>query len=103
MIHFDYCSALVSGACSCEPPEPAPIRQTVTRVYTEEKARKCHFLSVLASPNSDDMALCGEEPEALMWFGTGSQEEIEKAARMVVCRECKRIHLQVIEVRREES
>lgn len=79
------------------------VRIMITRVYTSEKARKCHFLPVLASPNSDDMALCGEEPEALMWFGTGSHEEIKKAARLTVCRECKRIHLQVIEARREES
>jgi hypothetical protein len=103
MIHFDYCSALVNGACSCEPPEPAPIRQTVTRVYDGPKARTCHFLPVLASPNSDDMALCGTEPEALMWHGTGNQEEIDKASRMTVCRECKRVHLRVIEARREES
>lgn len=79
------------------------VRIMITRVYDGAKARKCHFLPVLASPNSDDMALCGEEPEALMWHGTGNQEEIEKAAHMTVCRECKRIHLQIIEARRDES
>lgn len=75
----------------------------ITRVFDGPKARECHFLPVLASPNSDDMALCGTEPEALMWFGTGNQEEIEKAARMKVCRECKRVHDMAMKARREES
>lgn len=79
------------------------VRVMITRVFDGPKARKCHFLPVLSSPNSDDMALCGTEPEALMWFGTGNQEEIEKAARLTICRECKRIHLSIIEVRRDES
>lgn len=63
-----------------------------TRVYLPQ-GRVAHLLQPDASPNSHYPSLCGIAPAYYTpgWFGTGSQDEHEKAAAMASCINCQRI------------
>lgn len=60
-----------------------------TRVY-KERGWVAHLLPELSSPNSWETALCGVEPGWNMWYGTGSQTEIDKVTILPTCRNCER-------------
>lgn len=58
----------------------------VTRVYIEA-GTVAHFID--GSPNSTDTeALCGRTSWPGLWHGTGTQEELERAADLRVCSPC---------------
>lgn len=59
-----------------------------TRVYTPG-GRVAHALDSLSSPNdARSEALCGRTSFPSTWHGTGSQDEIEKAADLKMCGQC---------------
>ncbi len=61
-----------------------------TRVYTGPHGRVAHLLPPLASPNSNDAALCGKDlPEGRFWHGTGGIWEERHAARLPLCGGCR--------------
>lgn len=63
----------------------------LTRVFTEG-GTVAHFLDYNQSPNETEAyALCGRTCWPAMWHGTGSQEEEERAADMVVCSRCQAV------------
>lgn len=61
-----------------------------TLVYLR-RGSVAHELPELASPNSFDNSLCGLNPWPDFWHGTGSQTEIERAASLSRCLNCKRV------------
>lgn len=63
----------------------------VTVVYTEG-GTVAHYLDSLCSPNSPEHeALCGRTPWPELWFGTGNQEEEERAADLRMCPRCESV------------
>ncbi len=38
------------------------------------------------------LALCHHDTNILQWFGTGNQGEYDRAERLPLCSDCKRIH-----------
>lgn len=58
-----------------------------TRVYTEG-GTVSHLLDGLRSPNTYKEAICGRSPWPSLWFGTGTQEEEEKAQDLKTCISC---------------
>lgn len=58
-----------------------------TRVYTEG-GTVSHLLDELLSPNSHTEAICGRSPWPSLWFGTGTQDEEEKAQELKTCISC---------------
>ncbi len=60
-----------------------------TLVYVRD-GKVAHRLSELASVNSFDAALCGTLPGREFWYGTGSQDEIDRAAALPRCIRCER-------------
>lgn len=62
-----------------------------TRVYTEG-GTVAHLLSWNASPNDPGAeALCGRSVWPGYWWGTGSQEEHERALDMRLCAKCEQV------------
>lgn len=58
-------------------------------VYTEG-GKIAHVLPDWASPNNRaEEALCGRSPWPGYWFGTGTQDEYEKARDLRLCVACK--------------
>lgn len=63
----------------------------MTLVY-RRRGWVAHVLPESSSPNSGDAALCGVTPGFEFWYGTGSQNEIEKAGLILPkCRNCRRV------------
>lgn len=62
--------------------------EDTTRVYIPG-GKRAHLLQPLSSPNSNDAALCGFEPFEF-WYGTGTQEEMDKASTKPLCKRCER-------------
>lgn len=58
------------------------------RVFTSQWGRAAHLLHCSDSPDSSQPAACGKRP-LNEWWGTGTQGEYERAARMPLCRECR--------------
>ncbi len=62
-----------------------------TRVYTEG-GMVAHILDYLSSPNDRAAeALCGRLPFPRFWFGTGTQDEEERAADLRLCLTCRSV------------
>jgi hypothetical protein len=58
------------------------------RVYTEG-GTVAHLLDDLQSPNDRSAeALCGRNPWPGYWFGSGTQDEEERAADLRICSAC---------------
>lgn len=66
---------------------PHPLNDDDTLVYTEG-GTKTHVLKPLASPNTYADALCGRSSWPLLWMGTGSQVEWERAREQPLCVSC---------------
>lgn len=67
------------------------IREQMHQVYTLT-GRRTHYLTGRSSPSDTASAsLCGVSPWPMAWFGTGSQDEFEKAAAMPFCSKCARL------------
>ena len=62
------------------------------RVYTEG-GTVAHFIDgLLSSPNDvEQEAFCGRTSWPGLWFGTGSQEEEDSAAKLRLCAKCQTI------------
>lgn len=61
-----------------------------TLVYTDG-GTVVHLLDPLLSPNQPSSALCGRTPWPGLWLGTGSQEEHERAADLLICSPCRAV------------
>lgn len=59
----------------------------MTRVYMTGSA-VAHLLPWSASANDSGESLCGRSPWPGYWFGTGSQDEYEKANTLPLCMGC---------------
>jgi hypothetical protein len=57
------------------------------RRYSTPKATVAHAAAVY---RPDATARCGYRPHLAGWYGTGSQEEYEKAASLPLCKLCAR-------------
>lgn len=61
-----------------------------TLVYTEGGTVAHYIDAFLQSPNeSTAKAMCGRTPWPGYWFGTGSQDEEERAMGLEVCTPCR--------------
>lgn len=72
----------------------------ITLVFIEG-GTVAHVLDFLRSPNESTEALCGRTPWPGLWFGTGTQDEEERAADLTVCTVCQAVlnHRQNVLVR----
>ncbi|MGW0682922.1 hypothetical protein ACWD2L_06110 [Streptomyces sp. NPDC002754] len=50
-----------------------------------------HVLPRLASPNSGADALCGRSGWPVGWYGTGTQDEYERARDLPLCVRCQAV------------
>lgn len=65
------------------------IKDGFTLVYLPSGAKVAHVLAPNFSPNEAAMAVCKRQPTwPDSWFGTGSQDEWEKARTLPLCVGC---------------
>lgn len=59
-----------------------------TRVYETKYSRVCHLLHASHGPSDIAEVECGDLRRE--WLGTGSQNEIERAAALPLCADCEK-------------